>query len=274
MAMLTVAGGDLYYETHGDGPVVVLAHGVGGNHAIWFRQIAVLARTYKVVVFDHRGFGLSRDLDGSGRAAFVEDLRALLGHLGVEKAALVGQSMGAGTCIGFAGTYPSRVGALIVAASLHGIAEEGAVKTRMDAARAASDGLDQLERVLGARFRAANEADSLLYRAIASFNSTTRKTLTGAWPLLQTPAVLGARNIPILFLAGTDDVVFPIEAVRLVQEQVPGSFLVELDAGHSAFFEQPVEFNDSLLSFLAMAGFRPKGRAAHSNAAGYVVPAT
>ena len=60
------AGAEIYYQTHGAGPAVVLAHGIGGNHAIWYGQIDALARSNRVILFDHRGFGLSRDLDGRG----------------------------------------------------------------------------------------------------------------------------------------------------------------------------------------------------------------
>jgi len=56
-----------------------------------------------------------------------------------------------------------------------------------------------------------------------------------------------------------------------VQSEVAGSFLVEVnDAGHSAFLEAPVQFNDTILSLLQMAGHVGKAGAAHSNAAGYV----
>jgi pimeloyl-ACP methyl ester carboxylesterase len=272
MATIPVAGGQLYYSDRGQGPLIVLAHGIGGNHAVWFKQIAVLARSYRVVAFDHRGFGLSRDDSGEGRSAFVRDLLALLDHLGAEKAVLVGQSMGAGTCISFAGLHPERVAALVIASSLHGLQEPEDVAQVMDAARAAADGLPQLERVVSAAFRRGNPVESLLYGEISSFNRVTRQTLSGVWPLVQTPEQLAGLGLPVLFLAAAEDVVFPIEAMRRLQVRVPGSFLVEIDgAGHSAFFERPAEFNDSLLSFLQMC--RIPGRAAlHSNLPGYVTP--
>ncbi len=134
--MLATASAEIYWQALGEGPAVVLAHGIGGNHAIWYRQIDALSRSNRVITFDHRGFGLSRDLDGRGRDAFVEDLTALLDHLDIAKAALVGQSMGAGTCIGFAHRAPERVAALAICDSLHGIVESGEVKAIMDAARA------------------------------------------------------------------------------------------------------------------------------------------
>ena len=92
---------ELYYEVHGEGPSVVFAHGLGGNHASWFQQVPFFARSYQVVTFDHRGFGNSRDVaGGADRPRFVEDLKDLLDHLDITKAALVGQSMGGATCAG------------------------------------------------------------------------------------------------------------------------------------------------------------------------------
>lgn len=265
--VLATAGAEIYWQTHGEGPAVVLAHGIGGNHAIWYRQIDALARSNRVITFDHRGFGLSRDLDGRGRDAFVDDLAALLDHLGETRVALVGQSMGAGTCIGFAHRAPDRVAALAICDSLHGIAENAAVKAIMDTARQSAGALSQIERVLGA---GAPRDVATLYSQIASFNAVDRHSLSGRFEA-RPAAELGGRGFPILFLCGVDDVIFPIEAVRLVQSEVAGSFLVEVnDAGHSAFLEAPVQFNDTILSLLQMAGHVGKAGAAHSNAAGYV----
>ncbi|MGN6596686.1 alpha/beta fold hydrolase [Sphingopyxis terrae] len=265
--MLATTGAEIYWQALGEGPAVVLAHGIGGNHAIWYRQIDALSRSNRVITFDHRGFGLSRDLDGRGRDAFVEDLTALLDHLGETRVALVGQSMGAGTCIGFAHRAPECVAALAICDSLHGIAESAEIKTIMDAARANTADLAQIERVLGAN---APRELAALYRQIASFNIADRHNLAGRFDACPA-ADLGGKAFPILFLCGVEDRLFPIEAVRVAQAEVAGSFLAEInDAGHSAFLEAPTQFNDTILSLLQMAGHVGKAGAAHSNAAGYV----
>lgn len=275
MPFLKVGDSEIFYTVEGTGPTVILAHGVGGNHAIWFRQIAVLSPSYRVVAFDHRGFGRSTDAEGLGRNAFVSDLKALLDHLDVDKAALIGQSMGAGTCVVFAGLYPERVSALVIASSLHAFEEREDVKTVMDDARARTDSLDQLDRVLDQNFREKNPSEAILYSAIAGFNHTTRKTLKGTYEAQVAPEVLAGTKVPVLFIAGMKDMVFPVEAVRLLQAQMAGSYLVEIhDAGHSTFFERPTEFNDSVLSFLTMAGVKPRARPAHSNTPGYSTAAS
>ena len=177
MPNLTVGNSSLYYEIHGNGPPLVLAHGVGGNHAIWYQQTCALAHTHQVIVFDHRGFGKSTDAEGFGRTAFATDMAALLDHLGINRAALLAQSMGAGTCIGFAGKFPERVSALIIASSLHGLVEPMEVRALMDAARKTTANLSQLERVLGADFRSTHPEAAALYQAINSFNNVDRRSL-------------------------------------------------------------------------------------------------
>lgn len=272
MTILTIDNNDFYYEVHGEGEPVIFAHGLGGNHASWYKQVAVLSKAYKVITFDHRGFGNSTDKEGLGRSGFVSDLLALLDHLSISKAALVGQSMGGGTMITFANQYPERVAGLVIADSLHAVLESDDVEKLMSAAREATANLSQLERVLGKSYYDENPEEAFLYQQLNSFNNTDRSNLVGQYDSEKiSPEQLATIDAPIMFLAGQGDILFPIEAIRLVQEQVVDSFIVEFDnCGHSAFFEKPIEFNDSLLSFLQMAGLEPLSDKALSNSSGYV----
>jgi len=272
MSILEINGNSFYYEVHGEGHPIVLAHGLGGNHASWYKQVAVLSKAYQVITFDHRGFGNSTDKENIGRSGFVSDLLALLDHLNINKAALVGQSMGGGTMITFANQYPERVAGLVIADSLHALVESDDVESVMESAREATANLSQLERVLGKTFYDENPEAALLYQQLNSFNNIDRRNLVGQYASEKiSPEQLAAIDAPIMFLAGQDDILFPIEAIRKVQEQVTGSFIVEFDScGHSAFFEKPIEFNDSLLIFLQMAGLAPQTDKALSNSSGYV----
>ena len=116
---------------------------------------------------------------------------------------------------------------------------------------------EALERVLGPSFRRRDPAGSQLYSAIASFNGVDRRTLTGTLGAGATPAQLAATGVPILFLVGREDALFPPPLVQQVQQRVPGSRYVEIpDAGHSAYFESPAAFNEAVLRFLEEAGVR------------------
>jgi len=271
MAILKNNGNEFYYEVHGEGEPVVLAHGLGGNHATWYKQVNVLSQAYQVITFDHRGFGLSTDNEKAGRAEFSNDLLALFNHLDIKKAALIGQSMGGGTAITFTCQHPDRVAGLIIADSLHGLVESDEVAKIMDESRSQTKNLSQIDRVLGKSFAIKNPDQAVLYQQINSFNKTERSNLVGQYADTKfTPEQLANTHVPVMFVAGQDDILFPIDAIRLVQEQVAGSFIVEFDdCGHSAFYEKPTEFNDTALTFLQMAGLKPLKKSVHSNSAGY-----
>ncbi len=254
MATIELNNADIYYETHGDGPALVLAHGVGGNHATWYQQVEFFSRFYRVISFDHRGFGNSSDPDVLGRSRFVDDLKGLLDHLALDEVILVAQSMGGGTCIGFACEYPERVKALVLADTLVGLEEPQEIVARMAQARADTDGMTQQQRVLGPRIRSENSDKALLYAQINSFNHYNIKTVTGAFLKRYSVEQLAATGIPILFLVGTDDVLFPPDAISAVQKRIPESTFVEVaDAGHSVYFENPTAFNECVLNFLQSA---------------------
>lgn len=241
----------LYYEDYGKGPAVVLAHGVGGNHASWFNQVPKLAKSYRVIVIDQRAFGNSTDVEGLGRSAFVDDLKLLLDTLGIERAFLVGQSMGGGTAAAFTCRYPERVIALAICDSLAAVKLDEPHATALAELNASTRDLSQAERVLG-KTTLANEPElTLLYLQIASFNSVTLKTVKGT-PVSWTPAALAKTGVPVLCLVGEEDVICTPPLIRVVHEQIPGSGYVELKrAGHSAYFETPKAFNEALQAFLS-----------------------
>ncbi|MGH6993826.1 MAG: alpha/beta fold hydrolase [Caulobacteraceae bacterium] len=241
----------LYFEEYGEGSPVVFLHGVGGNHASWFNQVPAFSERHRVIVLDQRGFGNSPDLEGLGRSAFVDDLEVLLDHLGLERCFLVAQSMGGGTATGFTCTHPRRVAGLVLCDTLVGIKAPKALESTLEATLARTANLSQAERVLGPKTRAADRERTLLYLQIASFNSVNVRTVKGKFDLHK-PEDLAATGVPILFVAGEDDVLFEASSIRAVSEATVGSRYVEIaGAGHSAYFEAPARFNSVVLEFLA-----------------------
>ena len=121
MATAEINGIQLYYEEYGSGFPIVFAHGAGGNHMSWWQQVPVLSRHYRCVTFDHRGWGLSLDVDDRGPAAFIKDLTRFIDYLGFDKTFLVAQSMGGLSCLGFAIRHPERVRGLVMANTFAGM---------------------------------------------------------------------------------------------------------------------------------------------------------
>lgn len=119
MPDVRVNGVKLNYRQTGAGPDVVLLHGLAANQAFWsLALVAALAREYRVTTLDLRGHGYS-EMPPTGYAPIDQagDLRALLDHLGVRKAHLVGHSFGGLGALAFALAEPGRVLSLTIADS-------------------------------------------------------------------------------------------------------------------------------------------------------------
>jgi len=99
----------LYYEDHGDGPPVVLIHGYPLSGRAWDKQVPVLLEAgHRVITYDRRGFGnSSQPTLGYDYDTFAADLAALLEHLDLRDAVLVGHSMGTGEVTRYLGAYGS-----------------------------------------------------------------------------------------------------------------------------------------------------------------------
>jgi 3-oxoadipate enol-lactonase len=114
-----VNGTRLRYQLTGSGPTIVLLHGFTLDLRMWNAQMAAFTPHYQVLLYDLRGFGGSA-LPDSTSYDHADDLSALLDQLGIERAAIVGLSMGGGVALDFALAYPERVRALILADAMIG----------------------------------------------------------------------------------------------------------------------------------------------------------
>ncbi len=261
MPWAPVNGIRLYYLTYGKGPALVLTHGAGGNHLSWWQQIPHFARRYRCVVFDQRAFGRSPDARGGrGRRAFAEDLRQLLDHLGIESAAIVAQSMGGRTAVGFAVRHPGRVRALVLAGTTGGAVNDE-VRSAQDAHRRSPAGRRSLaQRAVSLRLRRERPDLAYLYGLISRLNPPRPRDFLAPIPGYRgsSAQALASLAIPILFLVGEDDNITPPHILRLAHQQVPGSqFDVIESAGHSAYFERAEAFNQRVMRFLEEAGWAP-----------------
>ena len=249
LTSVTLGDFELYYEVHGEGPPVVFAHGAGGTHFSWWQQIPAMAAHFQCVTFDHRGFGYSRDVgDRPGRAAFVDDLHGLLDHLDIDRVALVGQSMGGWTTLGFASAYPERVAALVLCDTPGGY-------TDPDVERLMADRPSQ-RGAFAPTFGEREPELAFLYREIQ--RSTLDRTLDGgpvaSAGLLSAPTDIVPvvdHEIPTLFVVGEDDSIFPAAALEAMHQKMPSSeFALVPGAGHSVYYEKPKVFNRLVVEFL------------------------
>lgn len=119
MGTINCNGVTINYRTVGKGDDVVLIHGLGANRAFWhFNVLLPLGRKYRVTIYDLRGHGYSTmPSSGYTSADMAEDLHHLLNHIGIQKAHLIGHSLGGVIALHYAALYPKRVSSLIVADS-------------------------------------------------------------------------------------------------------------------------------------------------------------
>jgi pimeloyl-ACP methyl ester carboxylesterase len=251
---LSLDGDDVYFEAHGadDAPVVVLGHGAGGNHAIWYQQVVAFAPHSRVVTWDQRGFGNSTNRhELASPEAATRDLLAILDHLGVERAHVVGQSMGGWAAMGLAIAHPERVQSLVLADTLAGIAIDG----WWNAAAAIAPRVGAFNHpALADDFCVQHPERAHLYLEIGGLR---RDPLADQTPLMLQLAKtsyadeqLAALTVPALFIVGSEDEIFPPATVAAAAARVPGSRVETIEgAGHSPYFEQPDAWNSLVTGF-------------------------
>ena len=254
----------LYYELHGPaigspgaGTAVLLAHGAGGNSMSWWQQVPALADRYPVIVFDHRGFGRSHDIeDGPGRIAFGADVLALLDHLAVPRVHFVAHSMGGRTAFALYGRDPERIASFTYSGTNGGCVDDRyrALRQRLEDDGTLSGSL--LSRALAPGFAAEQPAMHFLYRRIRGINPARPPDFlrpNGRLVNFRGTAAtrLAQSGRPILWVVGEQDRVVHPDLIAISHDLTPGSrFHVIPGAGHSGYFERPAEWNATVRAFL------------------------
>jgi pimeloyl-ACP methyl ester carboxylesterase len=242
-------------EHAGRATPLVLSHGAGGNHAVWFQQMAHFAADRMVVAWDHRGFGRSTDrADASGPQVAAGDLLAVCDALGIERADLVGQSMGGWTTVGAALARPGLARSIVLADTLGGFTSD-AIRTALGSvpARTPADGATLgLHPALDPSLAARDPGHAHLYQALGGFGTIDTETVIER-TLAVTHDADEARAIgcPVLCVVGDRDQLFPPAAVRAVAALLADARVVELPgSGHSPYFEDPDLWNAVVRRFL------------------------
>ncbi|HVJ12052.1 MAG TPA: alpha/beta hydrolase [Burkholderiales bacterium] len=248
-------GAQIHYEVFGKGPAIVFAHGLGGNHLSWWQQVAHFSPTHTCVVFAHRGFPPSSPVSGkSAPDSYGDDLAALLDELKLDQVSLVAQSMGGWTCLDYALREPKRVRALVMAST------SGAVDfrplgnaevdewTRLSPTKLANLQSRGIHAAGGERMAREQPALAQLYGQISSlapleFRDEVRNRIREM--RTRAPGLLAELPMPVLFVTGDEDWVFPPAAGPALARLAPKGSAVRVPAaGHSVYFERAAQFND------------------------------
>lgn len=253
-----VADGRLRGEESGTGPAVVLLHGFSFDRSMWDPQFVALARRHRVIRYDLRGFGRSGP-PAAGRD-HVTDLVALLDALGVDRADLVGLSLGANIALAGAALHPDRAGRLVLASpGLPGHRWTTPRPPDVAAEFARREGIEAAKRYwLGHEiFRSAQaypQARRRLAEMVERFPAHQWRDGPAAPPLQPLTGYLSTLTAATLILNGALDAPGYREIAAVLGRDIPGAERCEFaDAGHLLNLERPEEFNARLLRFLRAA---------------------
>ncbi len=258
-----VNGTKLYYEIAGSGDSLVLIHGNGGDLRHWDDQFGEFSRHLQVIRYDVRGFGKSAlPVEGEGYR-HVDDLKALLVSLGIEKAHICGLSMGSGIAVDFVLAYPEMCSSLIsVGPWVNGYE---------------SPSVNEIFQVFGEVSAVAREkgpkaaVDAWLNTSV--FKNTYQNPEVFArmaeigydyscWHFINTDPVQNLSplaiqqieeiNLPTLIVTAENDIEACKEIADLLDQTLPNSRKIEIaSAGHVVNMEKPDEFNAAVLSFIS-----------------------
>ena len=255
--------GDTAWELHGRGPAVALIHGFGLNHGMWQWQLPALVPHFSVLTYDLFGHGASAPPEGTpDLAMFSGQLLRLMDRCGIERAAVVGFSLGGMIARRFALDHPDRLSALAILHSAH------------DRTPAERDGIRQRVRHTREHGPSAN-VDSALERWFTPplrARSPELIALIRGWITSNDPAVYAriyqvlaegdaeiARGLeriacPTLVMTGEDDPGNTPAMSKAMAELIPGARLVILPGlRHMALAESPPQVNEPLCAFLREA---------------------
>ena len=255
----------LSHDVAGDGAPMLLLHSGVCDRRMWDPQWDVLARTFRVIRCDLRGFGDTPLPDES--SSNVEDLASLLDHEGIRETALVGSSFGGRVALGFASTYPERVTRLVLLCS----ALRGFPSTQdVDRFAREEDELLEDERIeevvaLNARTWLGPEATEQTRELVERMQRRAFEVQLAVAedPEEDEPEVdLSRLTMPTLLVSGGKD----LEQFRNIAEHLDNELAdarhVHLPwAGHLPSLERPDAVTEVLLDFLAQGSttMRPRG---------------
>jgi len=253
MAMLARNGVNIYYETHGEGPVILLSHGYSATSQMWRGQIAPLSKGNKLVLWDMRGHGQSdypSDQAQYSEEATVADMLALLDHLGAKTAIVGGLSLGGYMSLAFYASHPERVRALLIIDTGPGFkkdeAREGWNRNALRTAeRYEKEGLGPLGAASAERATARHRDATGLARAGRGMLTQKNARVIESLPNIKVPSIV---------IVGADDAPF-LAAADYMTAKIPGAEKVVIpNAGHAANIDQPAAFNAAVENFIAKLG--------------------
>jgi pimeloyl-ACP methyl ester carboxylesterase len=255
----------LYYETAGEGIPFVMIHAGVADSRQWNNEFAFFAPRYRAIRYDLRGYGKSEPV--AGEFSHLQDLTALLERLHIDQTLiLMGCSMGGGLAIDFALTHPEQVKALILVGSgPSGLELDVPQPEKFKEAEEAyyAGDLDRVAEIetqiwFDGMGRTPMQVNPAMRRLAYDMNRIAlahdAKKLGKLLPNTQLPTAaerLGELQMPVLILAGDQDVPYILAAADYMVERIPYARKVILeDAAHLPNMDHPEAFRRIVTEFL------------------------
>ena len=246
----------------------MLSHEFSGGYKSWQPQIEAFARDHRVLVYNNRGYPPSTVPEvpnAYSQQPSIEDLRALLDHVGVERPVLIGFSMGGSIVLNFALRYPGRVRALVLAGTGTGSIDKeqnardfGPIADWFIQEGPARVGEDYLRGPTRIQLLRKNPAAwKKLFAEFAELSPigmayTLRGVQLKRPTMYQLEAELRTLRLPTLVIVGEEDAP-ALEPSRFLARTIPGATLTVLPkTGHTLTLEEPQAFNAAVLEFLRL----------------------
>jgi pimeloyl-ACP methyl ester carboxylesterase len=253
-------GIQLAYDDHGTGLPLVFLHAFPLNRSMWAPQIAMLSAQFRTIAMDLRGHGESdAPLWNFSLEHYADDVRALLDHLAIPQAVLVGLSMGGYVSLAFSRKYGDRLRAVVLADTrAQADSPEGRMGRFHLAQTAVGHGSEavadiMLPKLLGATALQTNQ------KLVAYVRKTIQATsvsgiVTDLMAMADRPdsvLQLGTLTAPSLIVVGQEDNTTPLADAQLMAERIPDARLAVIPAaGHLSNLEQPGAFNELVNRFV------------------------
>lgn len=257
-----VNGAKIHYEMSGDGMPLIMLHAGIADSRMWDDQFPVFAQHFRAIRYDARGYGKTELADGE--YSQHADLYGLMQALGIERAFLMGCSMGGGAIIDFALAHPEMVGALVpVCSSVSGYDVKGTPPEMRDAMDQAymhgdlAECAEILTRVwVDGPLRSPGDVSAAIRQKIREMMLIFLQAPDGVGveKAANPPALnrLGAIRAPTLVVYGDIDQPNILAAAGLLASRIPGAQKTMIpDTAHLPNMEKPDEFNRVVLDFLA-----------------------
>jgi len=259
----TVFGAKIRYMEAGNGPVVILLHGLGGDSSNWASNIGPLSQSYRVLAPDQVGFGKSdKPMINYRVSTLVDFLDGFYKKVGIQKASLVGNSLGGFAAAAFTLAHPEKVEKLVLVDAAGFSVGAGDLSPRLVAALNPST-REQVKDIISLIFfnkeMFVNDAtiDAFLERRVTAGDGYTIQRFIDSIGRGEDALddKLGAIKQPTLIIWGKQDGLTPLALGERFKKEISGSALVIIDkCGHVPQFEKAAEFNSALMKFLGGNG--------------------